>query len=392
MTSSSAQTPSSDQDQRVTATAPPAPSLLSSIFTVTDAAKHQIELLRDRTIRHSRFYAVFTELAHQSQFAPADHLIFVIGPTGAGKTTLARALATQLHSHFRAVGTVAGEIPVINMQLKLEQSKEFVWRRFYIAALRELGEPLIDKKTDLVAALATLRNSGLRVGPFAASDQDIGDLRDCLEHQLTARKTRYVLIDEANLLAMTKASRSDKKSQMEVLKSLAASVRATRFVFFATSDALPLLHLSPQLSRRVHVIRFDPYSADTADLNALGSALLTYLESLPKGYDFRLEDRIRTIQETTSGLFGVTAEWVQRAVADAVVANRPLAWGDMEKSAPDAQTVESLRRDVRHFRAFFSDVQMQEPAPAVVSDRPARSAKPGIRKPKRDIRVPLNGV
>lgn len=385
MSSRSRQTQSSDA--AATNTAPPAPSLLDDILTKTEAAKKQVESLRDVTVRHSRFFSVFSQVAHQAQFAPAGHLIFVVGPTGAGKTTLAKAFFTQLEAHFRAIGVSRGQIPAIYMDLKLEQSKEFVWRRFYLASLRQLGEPLLDKKVDLAAELAKLRNSGLAVGPYALNDQDIGDLRDCLEHQLNVRKTRYVLIDEANLLAMTRSSNSDKKAQMEVLKSLSASVPSTRFVFFATSDALPLLHLSPQLSRRVVVIRFEPYGSKKEELLALGSALLPYLSAVPGGYNFDLPKRIRTIQGTTSGLYGATAEWVQRAAAEPLMDGRQLTWEDMEGACPDGRTIAALKRDVQHFRAFFSEAQPQSTPsdPGKTGRSPRR--RPGTRKPKRDERA-----
>jgi DNA polymerase III delta prime subunit len=385
MSSLSRQTPSSSG--AATDTAPPAPSLLDEILTKSEEAKKKVDSLREVTVRHSRFYTVFSQLAHQAQFAPPGHLIFVIGPTGAGKTTLAKTFATQLDGHFRAVGTSRGQIPVIYMNLKLEQSKGFVWRRYYLGTLRELDEPLLDKKVDLAAELAKLRNAGLTVGPYAANDQEIGDLRDCLELQLDARKTRYVLTDEANLLAMTKDSRKDKQAQMEVLKSLAASAPTTRFVFFATSDALPLLHLSPQLSRRVLVIRFEPYGDTKDELIALGSALLPYLQSVPNGYAFDLSKQIKTIQRTTSGLYGATAEWVQRATAEALLAERPLSWNDMEKAAPDPQTIASLKRDVLQFRAFFSEAQPQAPSPEAGGAGEPPKRRPGTRKPKRDARV-----
>lgn len=386
MTSPSAPTPSSSG--KTLETAPPAPSLLDGILTRTEDARKQIETLRGVTVRHSRFYTVFGQLAHQAQFAPPGHLIFVIGPTGAGKTTLARAFAKQLDGHFRAAGTSPGQMPAISMDLKLEQSKGFVWRRFYLSALRNMDEPLLNKKVDLTAELAKLRNSGLTVGPFDAHDQEIGDLRDCLELQLVTRKTRYVLVDEANLLAMTRDSRRDKKAQMEVLKSLAASIPTTRFVFFATSDALPLLHLSPQLSRRVVVIRFDPYGDTEPELTALGSALLPYLESVPRGFAFHLSRQIRAIQQTTSGLYGAAAEWVQRATAEAYLAERSLTWEDMEKTAPDLQTTASLRRDVNQFHAFFAEAQPQAALPGMRQASAPPKRRPGTRKPKRDM--PMN--
>lgn len=385
MSSRSQQTLSSSSAQQNTAR--PALSLLDDILGKTAAAKKQVDSLREVTVRHSRFYDVFSQLAHQAQFAPPSHLIFVIGPTGAGKTTLAKTFFSQLEAHFRAIGISRGQVPAIYMDLKLEQSKEFVWRRFYVASLRQLGEPLLDKKVDLAAELAKLRNSGLAVGPYAFNDQDIGDLRDCLELQLNARRNRYALIDEANLLAMTKSSNSDKKAQMEVLKSLAASVPTTRFVFFATSDALPLLHLSPQLSRRVIVIRFEPYGRTKEELVALGSALLPYLNSVPGGCSFDLPKKIRLIQATTSGLYGATAEWVQRAAAAPLMEGRQLSWEDMEAASPDALTIASLKRDVQHFRAFFGAPPVPTQERSVRTDSRPLRRRPGARKPKRDERL-----
>lgn len=396
--STSSPTPSSSSGFRpgYTTLAQSSPSVLDDIFTRTEPAKKKLKELRKITIRHARFYSVFSCIAHEAQFAPPGHIIFVVGPTGAGKTTLAKALAQQLEGHFRAIGLFPGQIAVIFNDLKLEQNKEFVWRRFYLAPLREMEEPLLDKKVDLKAELAKLRNAGLPVGPYAVSDQDIGALRDVLEYQLKVRGVRYMLTDEANLLAMTRSSRDDKKSQMEVLKSLAASVPETRFIFFGTSDALPLLHLSPQLSRRVIVIRFDPYGTTMEELQALGSAVLGYLQAVPGGFDFSLNDRIREIQKTVSGLYGATSEWIQRATVHALLEDRAMTWKDMMGTKPDPHTMRALERDVRTFQIYFrepldSPAQKNDPEKATgerVKSKAGRR-RGGARKPKRLRRVSL---
>lgn len=202
-----------------------------------------------------------------------------------------------------------------------------------------------------------------------------------------------MLIDEGNLLAMTKLNAKELKSQMEVIKSLAASTPKTRFVFFATSDALPLLHLSPQLSRRVIVIRFDPYASSKEDLQAFGDAILPYLEAVPGRFDFDLRTKIRTIQQTVSGLYGVATEWIQRAAVDPIRENRAMSWADMEKAMPDPHTIRALKRDVDDFKRFFNP-------PAEISNHenggedsgkknhPAtRRGRVGSRKAKRDPRT-----
>jgi hypothetical protein len=363
----------------------PVPSLLDGIFSLTTGAKAALEVLRAVTVRHAMFYSVFSKIAHQAQFAPPGHIVFVIGPTGAGKTTLANALQSQLADHFRALGTRSGSTPFFYMNLKLENSKEFVWKRFYLGALRELNEPLLDKKVNLKEELARLRQNGVPAGPAPIADQDIGVLRDLLEHQLKARDVRFALIDEGNLLAMIKGTGDDLKAQMEVLKSLAGSVPTCRLIFFATSDALPLLHLSPQLSRRIIVIRFNPYGSEKESLTQLGSGLLPYLAALPCGYSFELKKQIRAIQATASGLFGASAEWIQRAAAPALMAGRPMTWEDMEEAKPDQLTIDALRRDVEHFKRYFSEGSPNKPPEGDKAPRePTSSRRPGRRTPKRD--------
>lgn len=219
------------------------------------------------------------------------------------------------------------------------------------------------------------------------ADQDIGVLRDLLEHQLKARDVRFALIDEGNLLAMIKGDADDLKAQMEVLKSLAASAPTCRFIFFATSDALPLLHLSPQLSRRIIDIRFNPYGSDKESLTQLGSGLLPYLSALPCGYSFELKKKIREIQSTVSGLFGAGAEWIQRAAAPALMAGRPMTWEDMVKAKPDQLTIDALRRDVEHFMRYFSAGSRDKPPESdKARPEPPSSRRPGRRAPKRDRR------
>src|SRR5213596_1381075 len=147
--------------------------LLAKLRPIAD----ELQVSRKKRVQHTKFNLVFTEILRVHRTLPPGYLIVVIGCTGVGKTTLREVLEDQLRNHCRAIATPKDEVPVVSIDLKLEAEKGFIWRRFYIAQLRHLPEPMMTKKVDLRAELRRLRNSGVAMRG-RLQGEEVGVLRD----------------------------------------------------------------------------------------------------------------------------------------------------------------------------------------------------------------------
>ena len=109
----------------------------------------RLAYFRSYTIAHPQLKAVSEALRRAIQEPGGASLIFVVGPTGVGKTTLRLRIEQELKQRFLAVsGPEPGRIPVVGFEAAAPDSGNFNWKDYYRRALRALEEPLIDYKLD----------------------------------------------------------------------------------------------------------------------------------------------------------------------------------------------------------------------------------------------------
>lgn len=193
---------------------------------------------RSYTVAHPIIKEVDAELKRAILEPAGRSLVFLVGPTGVGKTTL----LTRIARHFQETESQQdGRWPLIALEAPAPDSATFSWRDFYERALDRLeGEPQRKKSK---------RGLGRRL-------YSIAHLRRLFEHAVRQRRPRAVLIDEAQHL--TKVASGRKLSdQMDSLKSL-ASLTGCVYVLVGTYELLPSRNLSAQLSRRSMDIHFRP--------------------------------------------------------------------------------------------------------------------------------------
>ena len=186
-------------------------------------------------------------------------LIFVIGPTGVGKTTLRLRIEQELKQRFvAACEPDPGHIPVVGFEAVAPDSGNFSWKDYYRRALRALEEPLIDYKRDYQDT-----SRGRDVAWTMAARVCSPELRHALEQALRHRRPAAVLIDEAQHFTKMASGRR-LSDQLDCLKSL-GSLTGCVHVLIGTYELLPCRNLSAQLSRRSIDIHLRRYRADDAD-------------------------------------------------------------------------------------------------------------------------------
>ena len=337
-------------------------------------------------------------------------LIFVVGPTGVGKTTL----LTQIEKRLIDLATTPGNrstshIPTLKLDAVSPALTQFKWGDYYQRALLLLQEPHVEYAVDYRRPVPVLVRQTVEQNPLPWKGRtDTAALRLIFEQALKHRKPYAILIDEAEHIA--KAARGSKLlDQLDHLKSLAIMSQVVH-VLVGTYDLMVFRNLSAQLSRRSIDVHFSRYQAtNEADVRAFKSVLWSFQRNLPLEEEPDLLQHWKYCYERTIGCVGVLKDWFTRALAEALeqgekTLSRPLLeyhalsldrCGQMVSEAvagetaltADDQAAYRLRVRLgleqgpteRHGQALQENERQERSVPSL-----RRHARVGQRKPVRD--------
>jgi hypothetical protein len=351
------------------------------------------------TIAHPLLREADAALKQAIQEPTGWSLIFVYGPTGVGKTTLRRRVEKHLkEAMMEALRQDPGMLPVVSLEAPAPDSHQFSWKDYYLRALVELEEPLIDRKLTHTAHTSFRGGSGR-----ALSDPRVPgiELRLALESTLIHRRPKAFFIDEAQHLAKMRSGRK-LQDQLDSIKSL-ASITNTVHVLFGTYELLPFRNLSAQLSRRSIDIHFPRYRAErSGDYTAFRSVVFTLQRHLPLPGESDLLPHVEYCYERSIGCVGLVKDWLTRALALAInqgadaVSFKMLqktAWPldqseRMAREAVDGESEMSEREETRDRLRQMLQLGATHSATATArTNAPVPHAGPrvGQRRPVRDL-------
>lgn len=267
------------------------------------------ESLLKLRIKHPRIEQVIAELNPLIYPGSQDSILLVIGPTGVGKSTLAKHMVEQaIEGAASEMSTNAGLIPGIYVEAPSSGEDDFSWRLFYTQALAELGEDLSAPKV----AYGIDPLTGRMVRPRGISPGGLAGLRSAVERCLKERDTRFVVIDEAaHIIRQTRRSRLE--IQLDTLKSL-ANKGSSQMVMVGSYDLYQLVSLSGQLARRIHVVHCERYRQDhPEDVVAFTACLQKFQSLLPHLWGEQLIQYAEALHENTLGCIGTLSSVLTRA-------------------------------------------------------------------------------
>lgn len=246
-------------------------------------------------------------------------LIFVVGPTGVGKTTLLAHIEKRLMDEISAQGHPEyTRLAALRLDAVSPALTTFKWGDYYQRALLLLQEPRIEYTLENRGPLPTLTKQVHHLDERRRiNTSNTAGLRLVFEQALLHRKPYAILIDEAEHIA--KAARGSKLlDQLDHLKSLAVMTRVVH-VLVGTYDLMVFRNLSAQLSRRSIDVHFSRYRAtNEAEVRAFKSVLWSFQRNLPLEEEPDLLQRWKYCYERTIGCSGVLKDWLTRALAEAI--------------------------------------------------------------------------
>lgn len=340
-----------------------------------------------RVIEHTRFDDAVQRIMSHILFPTDTKIIWVIGPTGVGKSRLAErirrlvltepALVERFKNDPGSIPSVSFEVPCIS------SNHQFAWRPFCHLYLDQLKSPLIPSERKL----AELPDADQRRGPEHL-------VLNAIQH----RRPLVTLLDEANHFASV-ASGKALLEQMTRIKSFVNRTNVLH-VFLGTYELAPLTKLSGQLARRSDVIHFGRYRAEAPDdFKAFSKVLRSFQEVIPVTHHYNLSTRAVFLHEGSLGCVGTLKTWIIRALSHAYHKGRnAIEHGDLEATIlgidrrrtmldeanrGEAQMMAAEQTDLDLFRAQLGHVNKVEGSAVQERDLLGQPIVP---------RVPQNGL
>ena len=285
--------------------------------------QERIDYFTGHTMAHPHLNKAYQNILDAVYKAPGTSLIFVVGPTGVGKSTLLYRMEQKIiERNLADLEIDRGKIPIFGVESKSPELSQFEWKDFYIRLLEVINEPLIDKK---IVYHDKSVNKNDSKSPW----------RRAVESALKNRRPDAFYIDEAHHLAQL-SSGQKLKDQPEVLKSL-ANLGKVKIIPAGTYDLLQLTDLGDQLCRRAKVVHFPRYKASVEDEREKFKSIVKALEiQLPLQQQSDLTGSWEFLYERSLGCVGMLKDWLSETLYDVLTRKKPAATislKDLEKKA-----------------------------------------------------------
>jgi hypothetical protein len=274
-----------------------------------------LEYFKSYGVEHTVFREAYSKLMKVVLGNSSKMLVFIIGPTGAGKTFLRECMEDQLSAMAdEDANWNPSRIPFINVEVPGKDTIRHSWADLYVRQLRALYEPesFIGKKIIHGDLALKFDVRGHLTFDSRASTRKY---RYALEQALNYRDPIVVSFEEAqHLLDFGGLSFQE---QTDCVKSI-ANMTKKRYALFGNYDMQSLLDQSDQLMRRSVIIHLRSYGDSTADQNDFRSTIYHFQLNMPfretpdllKHYDY--------LSERTASCVGILADWLSDAYTQAI--------------------------------------------------------------------------
>ncbi|UCV09419.1 AAA family ATPase [Dechloromonas denitrificans] len=356
--------------------------------------KDRVQYFRSCHIEHANQKECFKQSISAINSACGPKIVQVVGPTGAGKSTLAQEIyRTLVHQCRDQMEKDQGAVPVAIINAIAPNGSSFNWKDFYVRLLEKHGDVLTQRKM-LVPRQHDLFEGMSAPLPLERSTTEA--LRRSSEKCLKYRKTKVLIIDEAHHILMV----SDPKRlefQFEALKSLTIESDVV-IVLVGTYKLLAIRDQSGQLVRRSEIVHFPRYNLrQKEDHQNFLEALIELQRQLPLPSMPNLSGQARYYFLKSGGSIGILKDWLSRCLEHAILRGMPTFDGSFaEEFALSNKSLITILDEAIEGEIALEDASIDAvkallyrvatKANSVPTPPPAKkkSAKVGERKPVRD--------
>lgn len=306
----------------------------------------RINYFKKLSIAHPHFNDASGALLDAVTSPEHEPLIFVMGPSCVGKSTLMHWLENQLHAlGSRSAEAYPERLAYASVEAIASGHDSFRWKDYYVRSLKALKEPLIEKKIlyGEENGLATKSVQGYTPA-----------LRRSLEITLAHRKPFAFLIDEAQHL--TRIVKGKMEEQLDVIKSL-ANLTGVKHVLFGTYSLCEFIDQSAQLNNRSTYIHFRRYDATiNEEYQHFKRTIATLQMYLPVEKVPDLVTHYALLYERTIGCVGLLKKWMNRALGCCLKREgNTISLGDLEKTAPTIKETMRAATETLHGENALTD-------------------------------------
>lgn len=362
---------------------------------------------------HAHYNACMKELMRLAERSGSSGVVILTGPTGSGKTHMARHLYNHLKSRFskdviqesEMESTFQAYAPVVGIRAVPPRANSFDWQDFYVRLLESLGDLLAEKKL-LISDQMSLFAEFPSISP--AESMKVMALQRKIEKSLRMRKTRVLIIDEAHHILMCKDP-DQQRFIFEQLKSLTDET-GIKLILVGTYDLIDIQDHSGQLMRRSEILHLKRYDyIDKFQLVDFYRALkgLIRVLPIPLSHDISKDpDLCDFFYKKSAGCIGILKELFLNCIQRAIEENKKeIDKETVEKSAKSNLAISTILREAMNGEVRLVDksdefirslllngvgAELEEEGDAN-ENQPARKSaarrgrsKPGMRNPKRD--------
>jgi hypothetical protein len=293
------------------------------------------------TLAHPHLVTAREALMSALRSCAGNTIIFVVGPTGVGKTTLRVKIEHDLTTNLKEQLQHDKErLPVVSIEASAPDTGSFSWREHFRRLLDAMREPLIDYKLDRRGKSWGL---GRPAFPFDPSPRSSGaEYQHTVEQALRHRRPAAVLIDEAQHLAKVTSGRR-LLDQLDVIKSI-ANCTGIPHILVGTYDLLAFRNLNGQLARRSIDIHFGRYRAERNDEVAVFKNVVRSFEAqMPLEGPSNLVNAWEYLYERSVGCVGILKEWLNRTLLVTLKrGHKRIEFKDLEDCALEVSRCEKI--------------------------------------------------
>src|SRR5271166_6447843 len=208
---------------------------------LTRPEAEQRKYFAERTVMHSEMERVSGELMDVILEPSDTSLVFLVGPTGCGKTTILRLIQKRIAEHLMSeLLADGGKLSSVSVEVPAPESTHYPWKDFYKRILRAMEDPFVDQNAKYYGVRGGHRTAEGRLA--LGRGVSAQELRHAVEQAFRHRQPAAVLLDEAQHFLKIASGRK-LLDQMDIIKSLANMTNVVQ-VLIGTYELIAFLILA----------------------------------------------------------------------------------------------------------------------------------------------------